>query len=71
MKRNKTYGFKIGNHIVYIKSHSEQEAFRLLGINFWHLISSYKKVELLGELKSKICGKEQGIFINDCEVNND
>ena len=51
MKKNKIYGFKIGKHIVDIESHSEQEAFRLLGVNFWHLISNEETVELLGELK--------------------
>ena len=66
MKKNKIYGFKIGKHIVDIESHSEQEAFRLLGVNFWHLISSYEKVELLGELKPYIAGKKStGIFVDD------
>ena len=51
MTDKKVYGFKIGKHIVDIESHSEQEAFRLLGVNFWHLISLEEKVELLGELK--------------------
>lgn len=54
MKNKKTYGFKIGKYIVDIESHSEQEAFRLLGVNFWHLISSEEKIELLGELKKYV-----------------
>ena len=54
MKKNKIYGFKIGKHIVDIESYSEQEAFRLLGVNFWHLISNEETVELLGELKKYV-----------------
>lgn len=50
-KNKKVYGFKVGKHIIDIESHSEQEAFRLLGVNFWHLISSEEKIELLGELR--------------------
>lgn len=63
---NKTYGFKIGKHIIDIKSHSEQEAFRLLGVNFWHLISNEETIELLGELKPYIAGKKTtGIFVDE------
>jgi hypothetical protein len=47
----KVYGFKVGKHIIDIESHSEQEAFRLLGVHFWDLISSAEKIELLGELR--------------------
>ena len=54
MKKNKIYGFKIGKHIVDIESHSEREEFRLLGVNFWHLISNEETVELLGELKKYV-----------------
>ena len=45
----KIYGFKIGKHIIDIESHNEQEAFRLLGVNFWDLINDASVVELLGE----------------------
>lgn len=55
----KIYGFKIGKHLIDIEAHSEQEAFRLLGENFWHLISDHEKVELLGELKNEVLKDEQ------------
>lgn len=55
----KIYGFKIGKHLIDIEAHSEQEAFRLLGENFWHLISNYEKVELLGELKKNEVLKDE------------
>ena len=51
MKDKKIFGFKIDEHIIDIESHSEQEAFRLLGVNYWHLISSCESIKLLGELK--------------------
>ena len=49
----KTYGFKIGKHIINIKSKDEQSAFILLGKKCWDFISNNEKVELLGEKVEK------------------
>ena len=47
----KVYGFKVGKHIIDIKSKDEQSAFILLGKQCWDFISNNEKVELLGELR--------------------
>ena len=61
----KTYGFKIGKHIIDIKSKDEQSAFILLGKKCWDFISNNEKVELLGELKPYIAGKKATVFFVD------
>lgn len=48
-----SYGFKVGEHIIEIKSVSEPKAIAILCKRHWDLIDKYGNIELLGEVEVK------------------
>jgi hypothetical protein len=48
-----SYGFKIGEHVIEIKSVSEPKAIAILCKHYWDLIDKYGNIELLGEAEVK------------------
>lgn len=48
-----SYGFKVGEYVVEIKSISEQNAVAILCKHYWDLIDKCGNIELLGEAYTK------------------